>query len=305
MNVAIRSLPCRLPFPFCRMTPPPWLLFARRIPKGTTPRCFSSDAPKLILRHNGHNDEGIVTLSLNRPAHHNALSSDLLGVLQGSLDEIRQDNSIRVVILSGAGDNCFSAGHDLKEMQRMNFEQCKQLFDKCSKVMMTIQSLPQVVVAQVQGIATAAGCQLVATCDLAVASDTARFAVSGINIGLFCSTPSVALSRNIHPKQAFHMLMTGDFITAETAQAYGLVNEVVPLEKLQDCTLSLARRIASKSPLAVRLGKDMFYQQLAMPDVKEAYNFASNCMAQNMESHDAREGIDAFVEKRKPTWTNE
>ena len=177
------------------------------------------------------------------------------------------------------------------------------LFDRCSHMMLSIHQLPQPVIASVNGIATAAGCQLVANCDLAVAADGARFAVSGINVGLFCSTPAVPLSRNMLRKQAMQMLLTGDFISAEEAQARGLVNEVVAAEDLHSASLALAAKIAAKSAHSIKLGKEMFYKQLPM-DMADAYAYASERMACNMDSHDAREGIDAFIQKRKPKWKN-
>ncbi len=248
--------------------------------------------------------DGIVTLTLNRPAQYNALSSDMLDALQVQLDDIDADRAQRVVIIAANG-KAFCPGHDLKQMrssEERDFHQA--LFDKCSRMMLTIHRLRQPVIAQVQGIATAAGCQLVANCDLAVAAEDARFAVSGINVGLFCSTPAVPLSRNMHRKQAMQMLLTGDFIDAPTARDYGLVNEVVPAAELAAATEALANKIMAKSAHAIALGKDMFYQQLRM-DLPDAYAYASERMACNMDSHDAREGIDAFIEKRKPSWKGE
>ena len=244
---------------------------------------------------------GIATLTLNRPYQYNALSGDMLIALQDALDEIAKDETVRVVVIAANG-KAYCAGHDLKEM-RSSEERAfhHALFDRCGTLMQTISRLPQPVIAKVQGIATAAGCQLVAQCDLAVAADTARFAVSGINVGLFCSTPAVPLSRNMHRKQAMQMLLTGDFIDAQTAKQFGLVNEVVPPEELDAAVTSLAQKITSKSPLAVSLGKKMFYQQVNM-DLSAAYQFAGERMTCNMDSEDAREGIDAFIEKRKPAW---
>jgi enoyl-CoA hydratase/carnithine racemase len=245
--------------------------------------------------------DGITTLTLNRPAQYNALSGDMLSDLQTALDDINQDDSIRVVIIAANG-KAFCPGHDLKEMRSSEEREFHQaLFDKCSKMMLTIHRLQQPVIARVNGIATAAGCQLVANCDLAVAAEDARFAVSGINVGLFCSTPAVPLSRNMGRKQALHMLLTGDFISAQTAQQYGLVNEVVAVAELEQATITLAQKIVARSAHAIKLGKDMFYQQLPM-DLSEAYAYASERMACNMDSHDAREGIDAFIQKRKPVW---
>ncbi len=256
------------------------------------------DNESILLRAD---DAGVTTLTLNRPAQYNALSSDLLDALQAALDDIDRDESIRVVVIAG-NDKAFCPGHDLKEMRSSEAREFHQaLFEKCSRMMLTINRLRQPVIAQVNGIATAAGCQLVANCDLAVAAEDARFAVSGINVGLFCSTPAVPLSRNMHRKQALQMLLTGDFISAQTAQQYGLVNEVVPADELGTVTRELAQKIVAKSAHAIALGKQMFYQQLPL-DLSEAYAYAAERMACNMDSVDAREGIDAFIEKRKPEW---
>ena len=252
----------------------------------------------ILLREDS---EGITTLTLNRPQQYNALSGEMLTELQTALDDIGHDDSIRVVIIAANG-KAFCPGHDLKEMRSSEEREFHQaLFNQCSKMMLTINQLQQPVIARVNGIATAAGCQLVANCDLAVASEEARFAVSGINVGLFCSTPAVPLSRNMGRKQAMHMLLTGDFISAQTAQQYGLVNEVVPAAELEHATRELAQKIVSRSAHAIKLGKDMFYQQLPM-DLSDAYAYAAERMTCNMDSHDAREGIDAFIEKRKPEW---
>jgi len=246
-------------------------------------------------------DDGIATLTLNRPGHFNALSSDMLNELQTALDDVKADNSIQVVIIAANGKG-FCAGHDLKEI-RSSVDKAfhQELFDRCSKMMLTIHNMPQPVIAQIDGLATAAGCQLVANCDLAIASMESRFAVSGINLGLFCSTPAVPLSRNLSRKQAMRMLLTGDFISAEQAQAYGLINEAVESNELKQATMNLAHKIAAKSPVAIKLGKQMFYHQLTL-DLSAAYTFAAETMACNMDSEDAREGIDAFFEKRKPEW---
>jgi len=256
------------------------------------------DPESILLRDDR---DGIATLTLNRPAQYNALSSQMLAALQDQLDAIDRDDSVRVVILAAKG-KAFCPGHDLKEMRSSEDRAFHQaLFERCSRMMLTIHRLRQPVIAQVNGIATAAGCQLAANCDLAVAADDARFAVSGINVGLFCSTPAVPLSRNIPRKQALQMLLTGDFIPAQTALELGLVNEVVPAAELEQATLELARKITAKSALAVSLGKEMFYRQLPM-DLADAYAYASERMTCNMDSRDAREGIDAFIEKRKPEW---
>ena len=246
--------------------------------------------------------DGIVTLTLNRPQQYNSLSSELLTELQSALDVIAADESICVVIIAASG-KAFSAGHDLKEMRSSDDRAFHQtLFDQCGRMMLSINQLPQPVIAQVNGIATAAGCQLVASCDLAVAADDARFAVSGINVGVFCSTPAVPLSRNLSRKKAMQLLLTGDFINAQQAEQFGLVNEVVAAGELESTTRALAEKIAAKPPLSIRIGKDMFYKQLPM-DLSDAYAYASERMACNMDSHDAREGIDAFFQKRPPEWT--
>ena len=247
-------------------------------------------------------DSGIAILTLNRPAKYNALSVQVLSALQSALDGIAGDESVRVVVIAANG-RAFCAGHDLKEMRTSEDKAFHQkLFRQCGAMMQTIHAMPQPVIAQVNGTATAAGCQLVAQCDLAIASATSQFAVSGINVGLFCATPTVPLSRNIHRKQAMQMLLTGDFIDADTACRYGLLNEVVAGDELDAATRTLAQKIVAKSPLAVTIGKRMFYQQLNM-DLSAAYDLASETMAGNMDSDDAREGIDAFIEKRKPAWT--
>ena len=253
--------------------------------------------PQLLRQDHG----GVVTLTLNRPAQFNSLSQALVGELQTELDRIAADPGARVVILAGAG-KAFCAGHDLKEM-RSNPEKAfqKALFQQCSKLMLTLVRLPQPVIARVHGIATAAGCQLVSMCDLAVASDNSRFAVSGVNLGLFCSTPSVGLARNLGRKQAMEMLLTGDFIDAQTALARGLVNRVVPPEQLDAEIGKLTDSILAKTPVAIKAGKQMFYRQLEM-GLDDAYELASETMACNMIAEDAQEGIDAFIAKRKPDW---
>jgi enoyl-CoA hydratase/carnithine racemase len=262
---------------------------------GLLSRSFSRGSSSPILLRSESDDKTITTLTLNRPAQYNALSSNLLDEIQSTLEELQQQDAVRVVIIKGAGEKAFCTGHDLNEMIGQDHQELRELFDKCSRVMTTLtQKLPQPVIAEVNGIATAAGCQLVASCDLAVASDTATFAVSGINVGLFCSTPAVALSRNLPRKHAMHMLLTGDFISAETAQQHGLVNQVVPAAELEQSTMQLARKIASKSPLSIRLGKDMFYKQLVLDDVEEAYAFAAERMTCNMDVSDAREAFMPF-----------
>jgi enoyl-CoA hydratase/carnithine racemase len=252
----------------------------------------------LLLRHDDH---GIVTLTLNRPHQYNALSDALLGELQSQLDAISGDPAVRVVIIAGSG-RAFCAGHDLKEMRaRPDQTYYRDLFGRCSRMMLTITQMPQPVVARVHGVATAAGCQLVATCDLAVATPEARFATSGINVGLFCSTPAVALSHNLSEKRAFEMLMTGDFIDADSALRYGLVNRIVATDELDKAVTDLARRIAGKSAVAVATGKRLFYRQRDL-DLSAAYDVAAETMACNMMAEDVGEGIDAFMQKRPPVW---
>ena len=245
-------------------------------------------------------------LTMNAPERLNALSDEMLAALQETLDRLADDTSTRVITLSGTG-KAFCAGHDLRQMTAMRQAEdggaaaFKDLFDRCSRVMARVQSMPQPVIAQVHGIATAAGCQLVATCDMAVAADGTRFGVNGVNIGLFCSTPMVALSRNIPRKQAFEMLTTGEFIPAERAQALGLVNRVVPESALAAETAALADLVASKLGAAVKIGKEAFYNQIAM-NTADAYAYTGDVMVQNMLRSDTREGIDAFLEKRAPEW---
>ena len=244
---------------------------------------------------------GVTRLVLNRPDSFNALSSQMLSALDGALQSVAQNAACRVVVIAAQG-RAFSAGHDLREMRsHPDHDFYTQLFSQCSRMMVRIQNLPQPVIAQVQGIATAAGCQLVSMCDLALASHDARFAVSGINYGLFCSTPSVGLSRNMHRKQAMEMLLTGDFIDAPTAQARGLINQVVNADSLEDAVLQLCAKIVAKPEPAVRLGKALFYQQLEM-GLNAAYQLAGQTMACNMMDDTAQEGFQAFLDKRKPNW---
>jgi enoyl-CoA hydratase/carnithine racemase len=255
-------------------------------------------AEPLLLRQDA---AGIAVLTLNRPAARNALSQSLMAEMQQALDVIRSDAAVKVVIIAGNGP-AFCAGHDLKEIRanpvRVHYE---ALFAQCSRLMQSIVQLPKPVIARVHGVATAAGCQLVASCDLAVAAADARFATPGVNLGLFCSTPMVALSRNVTRKQALEMLLTGELIDAETAQRFGLVNRVVPAADLERATGELAATIAAKSPLTVKIGKEAFYRQLEL-GLSEAYDYASAVMTQNMLARDAEEGIDAFLEKRRPKW---
>jgi len=253
----------------------------------------------LVLRSD--RADGLTTLTLNRPGQFNSLSKDMLTAIQGELDAIAAGEAVRVVVLAGAG-KAFCAGHDLKEM-RANHDKgfMQALFRQCGELMLTITRMPQPVIARVHGIATAAGCQLVSMCDLAVAADVARFAVSGINVGLFCSTPAVGLARNLGRKAALEMLLTGDFIDAMEAKSKGLVNRVVPADALDAEVERLVQAILGKSAVAVRIGKGMFYRQLEM-GLSEAYDYASEVMACNMMSEDAGEGIDAFMQKRPPRY---
>jgi len=262
-----------------------------------TPDAAAVNEP-ILLRQDR---EGIATLTLNRPQARNAISIALMGELSAALAALARDPAVKVVILAAAGP-AFCAGHDLKELRSLpRREAYESVFRHCSEVMLAILSLPKPVIARVQGIATAAGCQLVASCDLAVAAEGARFATPGVNIGLFCSTPMVALSRAVPRKQAMEMLLTGEPITAERARALGLVNQVVPAHELEDATWALAKKIAGKSPLIVKIGKEAFYRQAEM-DVAAAYAYASQVMTENMLARDAAEGIDAFIEKREPHW---
>ncbi len=244
---------------------------------------------------------GIATLTLNRPKAFNALSEELLAALQMQLETISNDSSVRVVVIEGSGD-AFCAGHDLKQMRaNPSREYYDALFNACSQFMLTLMRIPQPVIAKVHGIATAAGCQLVGTCDLAIASEEAKFATSGINYGLFCSTPAVAVSRNIHRKKAAELLFTGEFIDARTAESFGLINKAVPAKQLNAEVIQMANLIIRKSAVAVSTGKRMLYRQIEM-GIDDAYKFAAETMACNMMAFDAGEGIDAFIEKRSPTW---
>ena len=244
---------------------------------------------------------GIATLTLNRPQQFNALSQAMIAALQIHLDAIAADAAVRVVVMAAAG-KAFCAGHDLKEMRAHHDKVFMQgLFRQCGRMMMTLTQMPQPVIARIHGIATAAGCQLVSMCDLAVAADVARFATSGINVGLFCATPGVGLSRNLGRKQALEMLLTGDFIDAQTAWQQGLVNRVVPGAVLDSEVDKLAQAIVAKSSIAIAMGKQMFYKQLEM-GLDAAYQYASEVMACNMMTEDAAEGIDAFIGKRQAAW---
>lgn len=247
-------------------------------------------------------EDGVTTITLNRPNKFNALSMAVLEALLAELTKLEEDKSVHVVILAGEG-KAFCAGHDLKEMREDTSREAMQaLFGKCSEVMLKISQIPQPVIARVHGIATAAGCQLVATCDLAIAVEEARFATSGINVGLFCSTPMVALTRNVTPKKAFEMLVTGDFLDAQTALQYGLINQVVPADKLDEAVMEMARKIASKPAISIAYGKQLFYKQLEAAR-HVAYDMAAETMTCNMLSEDAQAGVDAFIAKQPmPAW---
>lgn len=246
-------------------------------------------------------ENGIATLTLNRPDQYNALSEALLDELERALERIAGDENIRVLVLAASG-KAFCAGHDLKQMRRHDDHAYPHaLFSKCSGIMTKLVHLPQPVVAKVQGIATAAGCQLVASCDLAVAANTARFAVSGVRVGLFCSTPAVALSRNVSRKRAMEMLLTGEFIDADTALQYGLINQSVAVGELDNAVDRITANIASKPPRVTQLGKRRFYEQLEQ-GLGKAYAAATDTMSDNMRLPETREGIDAFIEKREPDW---
>jgi len=268
-----------------------------------TATAASTPAPLVLLREDRG---GIAILTLNRPQARNSLSEALLEALGEALSAIAHDRAVRVVVL-GANGPAFSAGHDLKELNAHRSEAdrgrayFKHIMGLCSRVMQQIVTLPQPVIASVQATATAAGCQLVASCDLAVASQAAKFATPGVNIGLFCSTPMVGLSRNVSRKHAMQMLLTGDLVSADQAARIGLVNEVVPAGQERAAAIKLAEKIAAKSTAIVKIGKQAFYRQAEM-SLADAYDYASQVMVENMLARDAEEGIAAFVEKRPPTW---
>lgn len=250
--------------------------------------------------------EGVARVTMNRPSALNALSDAMLAGLMAALDRIESDPGVKVIVLRGAG-KAFCAGHDLREMQAGRAAPDKgaayfaDLFSRCAALMQRLPRLPQPVIAQVHGIATAAGCQLVASCDMAVAAEDARFGVNGVNIGLFCSTPMVALTRNLPRKQAFEMLTTGEFLSAARAREVGLVNRIAPLEALEDQTMALARTVAGKLGAAVRIGKRAFHDQIGLP-LDQAYAMTGAAMVGNMLLRDTDEGISAFLDKRKPDW---
>jgi enoyl-CoA hydratase/carnithine racemase len=265
-------------------------------------RAQAPQAPILLRETVG----SIAVLTLNRPAARNSLSEGLIGELHAALTDIHDDKSIRAVVIAANGP-AFSAGHDMKELTARRSDPDRgrayfaEIMNACSAMMQAVVHLPKPVVASVQGIATAAGCQLVASCDLAVASDTATFATPGVDIGLFCSTPMVALSRNVPRKQAMEMLLTGEPITAATAQSIGLINRVVPAGSERDAAIALAQKVALKSAYTVKLGKEASYRQAEM-NLADAYRYAAGVMTENMMARDAEEGIGAFIEKREPKW---
>ncbi|MFM8624660.1 MAG: enoyl-CoA hydratase [Betaproteobacteria bacterium] len=260
---------------------------------------MKSPQEPLLLRHD--DGRGLTTLTLNRPEAFNALSEELLVALQVQLDALAHDPSLRAVVIAASG-KAFCAGHDLRQMRaEPDLAYYRHLFDQCGRMMLSVQGLPVPVIAKVQGVATAAGCQLVAQCDLAVAARTARFAVSGVNLGLFCATPSVPLSRNLPRKAAFEMLATGEFIDTAQAQAWGLINRVAEPEELDQTVQHLVDQIRGKPRLALALGKQLFYRQLEA-GTRAAYDDAAQTMACNMMDATALEGVQAFLDKRPPAW---
>ena len=252
------------------------------------------------------NKNGVMRFNLNSPENLNALSENMMDLIQNGLDKASLDKNVRVIIIAGEGST-FSSGHDLKELKaaRKNTDKGRKYFlkvmKKCSKIMQTIIKCPKPIIAEVAGTATAAGCQLVASCDLAYASNLAKFATPGVNIGLFCSTPMVAISRNLTNKHSMEMLLTGELISSNNAAKIGLINDVVEATKLKDFVLDKAQKISKKSSITLKIGKEAFYKQLDMK-LSDAYDYASNVMVKNMLKLDAKEGIEAFIEKRKPNW---
>ena len=254
-------------------------------------------------------EKGVLRLTMNNSDQKNPLSESMMSTLMDEIKEASSDQSVRVIVL-GANGNVFSSGHDLNEITAARESEdkgkvyFKNLFDYCSSLMQLIVNVPQPVIAEVDGVATAAGCQLVASCDLAIASHESKFATPGVNLGLFCSTPMVALSRNVNKKNAMEMLLTGDFISAEKAKEIGLINNAVSKDKLTSEVVGLAEKIASKSTMTVATGKKAFYAQAEM-DLSKAYQYTSKTMTDNLLKHDAKEGIDAFIEKRSPNWKDQ
>lgn len=266
--------------------------------QSSLPDAMESPSPPLLLRQS---EGGVVRLTLNRPQRRNALSFALLTELEQAIDEIARDPAARVVVLAASGP-AYCAGHDLAEMVGRSEAEYRKLFELCTRVMLRLRRLPQAVIARVHGMATAAGCQLVAAADLAVAAEEAQFATPGVKIGLFCTTPMVPLVRNVAPKLAMEMLLTGQPITARQALAAGLVNRVVPAAELDSTVAELAHAVQATSPLTVRMGKEAFYRQIDMPE-PDAYQLAVDVMTANMLAADAQEGVTAFLEKRPPRWT--
>ena len=266
---------------------------------------MNSSRNNLILK-TSLNEDGIYRLTLNNPVNHNVLSEKMMSNMQDALEESINNRKIRVVIISAEGPT-FSAGHDLKELTkgRQNSDKGKSYFKtimkNCSKLMQTIVNNPKPIIAEINGVATAAGCQLVASCDLAYASSLSKFATPGVNIGLFCSTPMVAVSRNISNKHSMEMLLAGDLISADEAETIGLINKSIAAPLLKAKTLEIAKKISKKSALTLKIGKEAFYKQINM-NLSDAYDYASNVMVENMLKLDAEEGIDAFINKRKPNW---
>ena len=258
----------------------------------------TASSESMILRRR---QGAVETITMNRPAQYNSISAAMIGEIKAALDDVAQDESVRAVVIAGEG-KAFCAGHDLKEMMSSrSYDFTREIFDRCCEMMMTIQQMPQPVIARVHGMATAAGCQLVAMCDLAVAAESATFATSGITLGLFCATPGVAVARNLLRKNALEMLLTGEFVDARRAQAWGLVNRVVPDVELDAELARLIDAIISKPREVIAFGKKVFYQQVEMPMAK-AYDVAADAMACNMMMEDAAEGVGAFIAKRKPDW---
>ena len=262
---------------------------------------------KILIKEKS--DKGVLRLIMNNSDQKNPLSENMMNILMDEIKGASSDQSIRVIVLAANG-NVFSSGHDLKEITAARESEdsgeifYKNLFDSCSSLMQLIVNTPQPVIAEVDGVATAAGCQLVASCDLAIASNESKFATPGVNLGLFCSTPMVALSRNVNKKNAMEMLLTGDFISAEKAKEIGLINNMVKKEELTFEVNKLAEKIASKSSMTVAIGKKAFYAQAEM-DLSKAYKYTSKTMTDNLLKHDAKEGISAFIEKRSPVWKEE
>ncbi|MGB0695638.1 MAG: enoyl-CoA hydratase [Rhodospirillaceae bacterium] len=274
------------------------------MPDSLEPTGTTAGTEEPILLCSDDLDHGIRTLTLNRPKARNALSMPLMQALLSAIEAAGSAPKIKVVILAANGP-AFCAGHDLREIRERKDDAFYQaLFGLCSQLMTAIVRLPKPVIAKVHAMATAAGCQLVASCDLALCAEDTRFATPGVNIGLFCSTPMVALSRNVGRKAAMEMLLTGHPVAAQEAQALGLVNRVVAAEALDEAVTSMAQTIAGKSPLTVAIGKEAFYRQLEMP-LQDAYDYTAAVMARNMATHDAQEGIDAFLQKRTPIWKGE